>query len=328
MNGLDLTPWKRLGRDGILYAMNSPDSEPRPSKNELREFSKVSRTAFPHIYFRSFYGIPYADEMSRLMDAKEKTKELHGKDTAHEETIPIMEARYKGGEMALEKLIQQYPNAQVLELAAGFSLHGATLAEKYPEIEYFESDYSPETIVAKKDVIESQLLKRKLPNLRFAQGNALDEESIQSILADADTHRPLLVYNEGLMAYLSDAEKEKLAAIIKDLQRQFRGIWITPDPAMSAERRDRLATFTKSMSNKGFLKRAEEIAGQKYDDHGFKSEKGADEFFASQGLQIEKIPQPTNLHSFESYGFSPEMIQQLSEDIREYGKVWILKANL
>jgi O-methyltransferase involved in polyketide biosynthesis len=301
----------------MLYIMNNP----------LREFSKVSRTAFPHIYFRSFYGIPYADEMSELMNAKEKTEELHGKDTAHEETIPIMEARYKGGERALEDLIRQNPNAQVLELAAGFSLHGTTLAEKYPEIEYFESDYSPETIAAKRDVIESQLLKRKLPNLHFVQGNALDEENIKGVLADADPRRPLLVYNEGLMSYLSDAEKEKLATIIKDLQRQFGGAWITPDPAMSAERRDRLATFTKSMSNKGFLKRAEEIAGQRYDDHGFKSEKGADEFFASQAFNIEKLPQPTDLHSFQSYGFEEEMIRQLSEDIREHGKVWILKAS-
>jgi O-methyltransferase involved in polyketide biosynthesis len=230
--------------------------------------------------------------------------------------------------MALERLIQRYPNAQVLELAAGFSLHGTTLAEKYPKIEYFETDYSREIIEVKKDVIESQLLKRKLPNLHFAQGNALDEGSIKCVLADADPGRPLLIYNEGLMAYLSDAEKEKLATIIKDLQQRFNGgAWITPDPALSAERRNRLATFAKSMSNKGFSKKAEEIAGQKYDDYGFKSENDADEFFASQGFQIERFPQPTDLHSFKNHSLDPEIARRLSEDIREYGKVWVLKIN-
>ncbi len=312
----------------MLYVMDRLNSEPRVNKSKLREFSKVSQTAFWHIYWRSFYGIPYADEMSRLMGAKEKTGGLRGEETAHEEMSPIMEARYKGGEMALERLIQRYPTAQVLELATGFSLHGTTLAEKYPEIEYFETDYSPEIIEVKKEVIESQLLKKKLPNLRFAQGNALDEESIKRVLADADSGRPLLVYNEGLMAYLSDAEKEKLAAIIKVLQRQFRGgAWITPDPALSAERRNRLATFAKSMGDKGFSKQAEEIAGQKYDDYGFKSEEDADKFFVSQGFQIEKFPQPADLHSLENHSLNPEVARRLSKDIREYGKVWVLKTN-
>lgn len=262
------------------------------------------------------------------MGAKEKTEALRGEEAAHEEMISIMEARYKGGEMALERLIQRYPHAQVLELAAGFSLHGTTLAEKYPEIEYFETDYSPEIIEVKKEVIESQLLKRKLPNLRFTQGNALDGESIKRVLANADHGRPLLVYNEGLMAYLSDAEKEKLAATIKDLQRRFGGgAWITPDPALSAERRNRLATFAKSMGDKGFLKQAEKIAAQKYDDYGFKSEKDADKFFISQGFCIEKFPQPTNLHSFKNHSLDPEIARRLSEDIREYGKVWVLKID-
>jgi hypothetical protein len=130
------------------------------------------------------------------------------------------------------------------------------------------------------------------------------------------------------MAYFSDAEKVKLATVIKELQRQFGGgAWITADPALSAERRNRLATFAKSMGDKGFLKQAEKIAAQKYDDYGFKSEEDADKFFISQGFCIEKFPQSTDLRSFENHSLDPEIAHRLSEDIRGYGKVWILKID-
>ena len=105
------------------------------------------------------------------------------------------------------------------------------------------------------------------------KGEATQDEVTQGEL---DLTTPPEGYTEEEWMDLSDAEKEKLAATIKDLQRRFGGgAWITPDPALSAERRNRLATFAKSMGDKGFLKQAEKIAAQKYDDYGFKSEKDA-----------------------------------------------------
>ncbi len=34
-----------------------------------RDFKKVGKTAYPHVFYRTFYGIQYADEMAQTMNA-------------------------------------------------------------------------------------------------------------------------------------------------------------------------------------------------------------------------------------------------------------------
>ena len=47
------------------------------------------------------------------------------------------------------------------------------------------------------------------------------------------------------MAYFNESEKQILADNIKNIFTQFQGFWVTPDPAMSAERRKRFSKFMK-----------------------------------------------------------------------------------
>lgn len=305
----------------ILWLYMTKTQLLHPQK-KLREFAKVSKSAFPLVFHRSFYGIAYAREMAELMDAKTVAIKLHGPDLEVQyELVPVMEARYKGGQAVLEKFISQYPNAQVLELAAGFSLHGAFFAKKYPKIIYTETDYKKETVALKKKLIQT-LVKAKPENLYFAQANALRAEELKKILRHADPRRPLLVYNEGLMSYLNEEEKRDLAQNVKRLLLRFGGAWITPDPALSAQRRARLRLFNRGFKN--IVKSAERVAGQKYDDHGFLSEHQADEFFLKSGFTLEKFAQPVNLNSFKACGLSRPLIQKITEDIKKYGKVWTL----
>ena len=238
-----------------------------------RDFSKVGNTAFSHIYFRTFYGIPYAVEMYDLMGGKERIDQTYAPEANRAAIIPIMEARYKGGAAALEALIKENPQAWVLELAAGFSIHGAVLVEKYPGIQYFETDYSAEIIALKED----------------------------------------------LLSYLTRSEMEQLSGNIISLLRRFGGAWVTPDPAFPKERRDRL------LKEPGLQGKAEEMAGQRYDDHGFLNEQDADDFFTSQGFSIRKLPQPTDLNSFRALNLSAEIISRFKVDIRQHGKVWLLE---
>ncbi len=280
---------------------------------EKRGFKNISPTAFGHIYFRSFYSIPLASEMADLMEAEKKTSEMYGKVLM----VPVMEARYKGGESCIVDFIKENPEAQILELASGFSLHGTNLSLQYPSIEYIETDL-PDMVATKIDVLKKLSMAR--PNLRFASANALDLDALRKLVSDSA--RPLAIYNEGLMSYLSDDEKNRLATIVRELLKDRVGIWITPDPALSAERRKSIRQILPDSWSQQ-IKRVEDITKQKYDDYGFKSEADADSFFEQNGFNSEKVPQPTDLNSFTACNLDPQLVEKLKNNIRSGGKVWL-----
>ena len=283
----------------------------------MRDFSQVSKTAITHIHYRSQYGIPYAKELAERLQEQGVMKDV-SEEMIRKDLMMIMEARYKGGEAALAAYLDMYPNAQVLEVASGFSLHCAVLAGKYPGALFYDTDYSAEFIETKKELIAEVM--GKLPeNLYYMALNALDLPDLSA--AGFTPDRPVIIYNEGLMAYLDDAEKTLLASKVKDYLGQCGGVWITPDPALSTARRNGLAKFSPYFRN-GLVK-AEQMAGQKYDEHGFVSEQAADDFFKSEGFTIEKRAQPKDLVTADIQSDDTDE-KSVLEDIAQNGKVWAL----
>jgi O-methyltransferase involved in polyketide biosynthesis len=286
-----------------------------------REFKKISPTAFNQAYMRTFYGIPYAKEMAKLVNAEEERIKLCGMKLHKDlEGVPRFEARYKGGEAVLDRFIEKHPNTQVLELGAGLSLHGLTLAKKYPGIIYIETDLSD--MIHLKEAVIRKLTADPLDNLRFATANALDAQALGQALGATTTKRPLVVYCEGFIAYLSLEEKQKLAEIIKKLLVDYGGAWITPDLSESIDRRAYQISFMAGFREQ--LKHIEAKVGQKYDDYTFQNEVDADVFFKRNKFVIEKFSQPTNLHSLKKINLTPEMAEKIIQDIRLYGKVWAM----
>lgn len=287
----------------------------------FREFKKISPTAFNQAYLRTFYGIPHAREMAALINAEEERIKLYGAEL-HEnlEDVPRFEARYKGGASALDDFCGKNPQAVILELGAGFSLHGAALTEKYPAVAYLETDL-PEMIRLKENAIGA-LIDPSRGNLHFAAANALDAAAVEKALAVAAGHRPLAIYCEGFIDYLSLDEKRKLAAIIKRLLRKYGGVFITPDPSVSVERRAAQALFMKGAQER--TKRVESVVGQRYDDHAFQNESDADLFFENCGFTVKKFPQPIALHSFAACRITADVTEKIIKDIRTYGKVWVM----
>lgn len=261
--------------------------------------------------------------MAELVNAEEERIKLYGKEHPEGlEEIPRFEARYIGGEIALENSIKENQDTQILELGAGLSLHGLILTQKYPRITYIETDL-PDIIQLKKDVIK-KIVTVTPTNLHFAVANALDADALNKVLdIITTTNRQLIIYCEGFMGYLSLEEKQKLAEIVKGLITRYGGEWITPDPAGSIARFDYQAAVFPDAKER--MKRVEAVVGQKYGDHAFKNEEDADIFFKKNGFVIKKISQPINLHSLEEINLSQKITGKTIEDIRLYGKVWIMK---
>lgn len=273
---------------------------------------------------RTFYGISHAKEMAVLVGAEDERIKLYGEELHKNlDDVPRFEARYKGGEAALEQFIEKHQDAQVFELGAGLSLHGLTLAEKYLGIVYVETDL-PDIINLKREVIK-KLVAAPPMNLYFSIANALDVEALQKALRITTTNRPLAIYCEGFIDYLSLKEKEALVGTIKGFLARYGGAWITPDPSVSVARRAYQVAFMTGARER--TKRVEAVVGQRYDDHAFQDENAADAFFVKNGFKIEKIAQPTVLQSFKECGIESGMTEKIIEDIRLHGRVWTMSLS-
>lgn len=249
-----------------------------------RDHKTISPTAFNHIIFRTFYNMPLAEEFEKAAEKYRMREYLFNSKGIHKKMSPMFEGRYKGGEEALEKFIKKNRNCTILELAAGFSLHGASLARKYPKVNYIETDL-PDIIKMKEEIVKE--IGLNLSNLSFQSANALDAASVKEIISHTKPGSKVAIYCEGLLSYFDDKEKVKIAKIIRFILEKRGGVWITPDPALSAKARKYLKKDWTEYRQ--VMKNAEKMAKQKYDDHGFKNEEETDKFFRNCGFTIQKI---------------------------------------
>lgn len=189
-------------------------------------YEKISATAKLVAHVRTFTDIPFAREIAAASGAEKDFQASTGKNA---ETVtqltPLWEARYK----ATDQIIAQHHITQVLEIAAGLSPRGLAITEN-PNVVYVATDL-PQILEQEKAIAESILATLNIhrPNLYFRIANALDREGLLQAATPFQSGRPIAVITEGLLVYLTRAEKETLASNIHDLLKQYDGIWITPD---------------------------------------------------------------------------------------------------
>lgn len=286
-----------------------------------RNHRTISPTAFNHIIFRMHYGLPLADKFAKAAEKYSPPEHLFDRETIRSNS-PIFEGRYRGGEQAMEKFVKKNPDCVVLELAAGFSLHGADLARKYPKIKYIETDLS-EIIETKENIMKEISAVRS--NISFKNANALDANAIKKTLFRIPASRKIVFYCEGLLSYFDDKEKKKIAGIVRSILKKHGGVWIAPDPALDSNARRALLLLLPAYRRA--VKKAEKMAKQKYDDHGFKNEKETDRLFRECGFLIKKEKWPTNLKSWKTGNYDSARLKKFKNALKKFGKTWVMSAD-
>lgn len=108
----------------------------------------------------------------------------------------------------LSQLIKEYPNLQVLEIAAGLSPRGWWFKKQFPQIDYRELDL-PAMAATKKIALEQ--IGQSNPQVLSVD---LFTEDFQKAFAVFDTQRPLVIISEGLINYF---EKPLLTQLLKSI---------------------------------------------------------------------------------------------------------------
>ena len=278
--------------------------------NKSNDFERVIPTAWMVAYRRTFSDIPFSQEIFDKLEAirkREDQQEIPA-NLKRPELAPQFEARHK----LIDKLIFQAGSDQILELAAGFSSRGLTMS-KNNNFDYIEVDL-PSVIAEKKQIIKEIAAENnfKIPNhLYFEAANVLDFKKLKKATTNFEKTQPLTIINEGLLRYLTFAEKAKVAKNIHKLLEEYGGTWITSDVSL----RKIFSQENVVMAN--YVKNISKLTGKDIEGNRFETETQAKDFFQNLGYSVERhsfLEVIDNLVSPAKLGLSKREVENILED--------------
>ena len=196
--------------------------------------SKADLSQHRHISFTAHYTgyIWYQMGISHPAFATAKGKSL----AMLANPVEAIAEKYVGGSMRttlkdrhtllddhLKQLIEQYPDLQVLEIAAGLSPRGWWFRSHYPEIEYRELDL-PAMAQTKQSAL--QQIDSNSPEVLSAD---LFTEDFARAFEVFDPSRPLVIISEGLINYFDKALLSQLLRSIIQYGQEFEKLYYLTD---------------------------------------------------------------------------------------------------
>jgi len=264
-----------------------------------KDYEEISSTAIVTSYPRIFTDIPYEKEIYECLE-----KNSHELVTLNKKLAPEIEARYKLANQILDK----YNIKQVFELAAGYTSRGLIYSKK--GYNYVEMDL--DGVSQKKCDIIKSIVKEIPETLHIISGNALRINDYKQIDNYFNKEENVAVLNEGLLRYLTFAEKKKVSENIYSVLKQYGGIWITCDctPKNFITVQDKvMPDINKNLNN---------ITSRNDLNDRFKDINHVKDFFGEIGfnvVEVHKFSEVKNdLYSMNYHGITDEHIDQLLEN--------------
>ena len=193
--------------------------------SDARDFSSISPSAKSLLIVKSQTSIPFAREAARLAFGAERV-EAELTEMRREPITGLRLQHFESRYRSLDTLLAETGLPRVLELAAGLSFRGLDLAGR-ESVHYLDTDL-PAISALKADLVAKLHPAALVGKLEVLALDALDPDSFRSTAARL-APGPLAIVNEGLLVYLNDGEKSRLAANIRDTLANMGGVWLTAD---------------------------------------------------------------------------------------------------
>lgn len=242
---------------------------------EQYDFRRVSVTALIPAFGRGeFTDIPWAKEMLAYLRARALTPDGGPwSESAAHNYAPFFEARFK----SVNHVLEERGAAQVMELAAGLSPRGMDFAQR--GVVYVEADLA-ESIEFKREVVTA-VLGRIPADLHLCAASVLDRAEFRQC-CELFSNGPVAVTTEGLLRYLTFAEKTQLAANVHELLSKHGGFWVTTDI--------HLRTFAHGHRRLVRREQEKESLGRDLDPNYFDDLDHAQRFFEGCGFAVDSRP--------------------------------------
>lgn len=276
----------------------------------LMTYDRISPTAKFVAYLRTFSDIPYSSEIAKACNAKETFEQIVGAEANDFLWVaPIIEMRYK----AIEALLEQssFKN-NIVELAAGVSPRGL-IRSGDEACCYLETDL-PEILSEKLAIIKGIRRGETRRWHQCAPINATDQNEFLRI-TEYTNSGGIAVINEGLLPYLDDVEKERVARNIYRLLKLRGGVWITPDVSTG----DRIKMLESEPRILKVLKTIRDLTGRDLRSNCCHTIEAARQFFQDIGFDVTVLKQrelvPV-LSSVSAVGGDNDKIESMLEHAR------------
>lgn len=264
-----------------------------------KDYEEISSTAIVTSYPRTYTDIPYEIEIYEWLN-----KHCSEKVTLKKTLAPEIEARYK----LTNKILDKLDIKQILELAAGYSSRGLIYSSK--GYNYVEMDL--ENVKNNKINIIKSLEKDIPKTLEIVGGNALRYSDYTKCDNYFNSNNPVAVINEGLLRYLTFAEKKIVATNIYSFLKKHKGVWITSDVTPKKfikTQNEAMPTFNKELNN---------ITSRNNLTDRFEDINHIKKFFGEVGfeiIEVHKFSEVKNeLYSINHYNIIDEHIEQLLDE--------------
>jgi O-methyltransferase involved in polyketide biosynthesis len=186
------------------------------------DFDKISPTALLVAYVRQFSDLPYTPEIAVLSNAEAIANQFMQQGQKQPLMMAaVVEARYR----AIEQVRAHFNHTQILELASGLLPRGMIVSEN-PEISFVETDLAV-MLHQKQQLVQQVIGDRR--NLHFSALDATENLNSLSLNEYFQPDQPVTVLCEGLLMYLTLAEKQRVFANVRSILQTYGGVWITPD---------------------------------------------------------------------------------------------------
>jgi O-methyltransferase involved in polyketide biosynthesis len=280
-------------------------------------YNSISPSARSLLLLKGHTNIPFARQTAELLTSPNKyIPDFNNRDMTFWARVVHFENRY----WSIDKLLEDLPIKNILELSSGFSFRSLETSGK-SGFYYIDTDL-PDVINLKKDFITA-LRNRSFSTegkLELAPLNCLNEPQFHEIVS----HFPMgeiVIVNEGLLMYLDSKEKENLCNIIHKILKERGGYWITADIYIKKSQA-KLNLKIDDKTTDFFLK-------HNIEENKFNSYEEAESFFRRMGFIIDKeaVLKHSELSSIK-YFLKSVTIKQLFK-IRKTGKIqatWRLRV--
>lgn len=273
------------------------------------DFDKISPTALLTAYARQFTEIPYTKEISELTNAIASVNQLMDREQANSVLgglAVLVEGRYK----AIEQILSQFHATQILELASGVLPRGIILSQQ-PEITFIESDLP--AMIQQKQQLAQQLVGER-PNLHFLAIDATSNLNSSRLNDYFQPNQPVSILCEGLLMYLTFAEKQQVFANVREILQRFRGIWITPDLSTKVGAEKSIPASITPQQMEHMDQKFVSLTGRTIMENMFIDLDHVKQFVQEQGFQMEKFSALEVLDQLEclsALGIERDLAQEL-----------------
>lgn len=279
--------------------------------SQQESHAKISPTAMLVAYTRTFTDIPFAQEIATACAVEQAPHAVFAPFAEMlPRSVPVLELRYK----LTNHILARQGLTHLLEIAAGLSPRGLAMTA-HPGVVYVATDIAPMIEQAQaiaQIILASRHIER--PHLHFCRANALDREELWQAATLFPSRQPMAIITEGLLPYLSHAEKAMLASTIRELLAEYGGVWIIPDVNMCTK-----PGVARIYSEKRAWQSVQDISNLIERDLESDLFPGQDEFyhfFRDAGFTIEVYPSTEvleELSSLKHFPLSPQGMEMAQD---------------